>query len=293
MKKRYLVAGHSFLFDIEDNSPMWSNIARAYSKFEIEGDGENLFSVRLVEELDMEGLKPIYTDKNPEPGFVKIEVFASPSGLYMELTQYGSEKVNGKMLLSDGGEISAALFGDTMERWFTFTNVVQVAYFYLTSTLDTVMMHASAILYNGKSYLFLGKSGTGKSTHSRMWLKAIEGTSLMNDDHPIVRVLEDGTVMAYGSPWSGKTHCYHNIAAPVGAIVRIRQEKENVIRRLKPIESYGSVMVSCSGFPLNEIVSEGKSSTLQKVVKGAACWELGCLPDEAAAIVCRDAVVGL
>ena len=293
MKKRYLVAGHSFLFDIEDNSPMWSNIGRAYSKFEIEGSGDNLFSVRLVEDLDLEELKSVYTDKNEEPGFVKIDVFTSPSGLYIELTQYGSDQVNGKMFISEVGEISVALFGDTMERWFTFTNVVQVAYFYLTSTLDTVMTHAPAILYNGKSYLFLGKSGTGKSTHSRMWLKAIEGASLMNDDHPIVRIQEDGTVMAFGSPWSGKTHCYHNIAAPVGAIVRIKQEKVNVIRRLKPVESYGSVMVSCSGFPLNEVVSDGKSSTIQKVVNGAACWELGCLPDEDAAIVCRDAVAGL
>ena len=120
--------------------------------------------------------------------------------------------------------------------------------------------------------------------------KLNEGRRNYSPDKPFLQI-SSHYVLAYGSPWSGKTHCYRNIAAPVGAIVRIRQEKENVIRRLRPIEAYGSVMASCSGFPIEERFTEGKSNTLQKIIKGAPCWELGCLPNVDAALVCSEAVV--
>jgi hypothetical protein len=269
---------------------MWRYIGRAYSPFETDFSQGSLFNISVVENVDVEEKELVYVDDNPEPGFVKIAVFIYFGGYYMEFTQYGGDIVNGKMTMSPEGDVEASFHGEFMDKWMTFTNVAQVVYFVRTATLGTVMMHASAIFYKDKSYLFLGKSGTGKSTHSRMWLQGVEGSELMNDDHPIVRISEDGIPIAYGSPWSGKTHCYRNIQAPVGAIVRIRQEKENVIRRLRPIESYGSVMSSCSGFPLEDRFTEGKSNTLQHIIKGAPCWELGCLPDVDAALVCSNAV---
>lgn len=290
LRKTYRVAGHQFSFVMEESSPLWRYIFRAYGPFEEENPADDLFTISLEESVSAEDVKQVYVDENPEPGFVKIAVYRCRKGYYMEFTQYDSDAINGKMTLGEGGDVRLSLYGDEMHQWMTFTNVTQVVYFIRTSTLDTVMAHSSAIHYKGKAYLFLGKSGTGKSTHSRMWLEGIEGAELMNDDHPIIRIGEDGIPVAYGSPWSGKTHCYRNIAAPVGAIVRIRQEKENVIRRLRPIEAYGSVMASCSGFPIEERFTEGKSNTLQKIIKGAPCWELGCLPNVDAAVVCREAV---
>lgn len=290
LRKSYQVACHKFSFDMEEGDPMWRYIERAYVPFEVNFSHNSLFNISVVENVDIQDKELVYVDDNPEQGYVKIAVFRYSDGYYMEFTQYGGDIVNGKMTMSPDGDVAVSFHGESMDKWMTFTNVVQVVYFIRTSTLDTVMMHASAIFYKDKSYLFLGKSGTGKSTHSRMWHQGVEGSELMNDDHPIVRISEDGTPVAYGSPWSGKTHCYRNIQAPVGAIVRIRQEKENVIRRLRPVESYGSVMSSCSGFPIEEKYSEGKSSTLQKIIKGVPCWELGCLPNVDAAIVCRDAV---
>ncbi len=69
---------------------------------------------------------------------------------------------------------------------------------------DTLLFHSSTIVKDGKAYLFLGKSGTGKSTHSGLWLKHIEGTRLLNDDNPVVYVTPEGTPMVSGSPWSGR-----------------------------------------------------------------------------------------
>lgn len=290
MEKSYMVANHLFTFHIEEQSPLWRYIDRAYSPFAVQGGGSPLFSITLTDHVDGGDPKLIYVDENPEPGFVKIAVYQAQQGYYMEFTQYESDSVNGRVYLRPDGSAEVSLHGDFMMQWMTFTNIAQVIYFIRTSTLGTLMVHASAIHFSGRAYLFLGRSGTGKSTHSRMWLEGIPGAELMNDDHPIIRVTEDGVPMVYGSPWSGKTHCYRNIAAPVGAIVRIRQEKENTIRRLRPVESYGSLMSSCSGFPIEERFSEGKGDTLQKVIKGAPCWELGCLPNVDAALVCAKAV---
>ena len=95
--------------------------------------------------------------------------------------------------------------------------------------------------------MFLGHSGTGKSTHSSLWLKYIQGTALVNDDNPVVRVLEDGEVRVYGSPWSGKTPCYRNVSYPVGAIVKLDQAPYNEIQPLKGIRAYAAVVPSISG----------------------------------------------
>ena len=291
MEKSYLVANHLFTFHIEEQSPLWRYIERAYSPFAAECGDSPLFSITLADEVRGDSSKLVYVDENPEPGFVKIAVYEALQGYYMEFTQYESDSVNGRVYLRDDGRAEVSLHGEFILQWMTFTNIAQVCYFIRTSTLDTLMVHASAICYKGRGYLFLGKSGTGKSTHSRMWLEGIPGAELMNDDHPIIRIGEDGIPVAYGSPWSGKTHCYRNIQAPVGAIVRIRQDKVNSIRRLRPVESYGSLMSSCSGFPIEERFSEGKGNTLQRVIMGAPCWELGCLPNVDAALVCSEAVV--
>lgn len=139
--------------------------------------------------------------------------------------------------------------------------------------------------------MFLGKSGTGKSTHSRQWLESIPGTELLNDDNPIIRIEADGTVRVYGSPWSGKTPCYRNASAPVGAIVRIRQCPENRISRLSVVESYASVYSSCSGLKFYKSMADAIHSTLEGVVLGVPCYVLDCRPDHDAARVCHEAVV--
>ena len=78
-----------------------------------------------------------------------------------------------------------------------------MGYGLMTVRKDTVALHGSCIVYKGKAVLFLGESGTGKSTHTRLWRENIAGSKLLNDDSPIVRY-EEGGVWVYGSPWSGK-----------------------------------------------------------------------------------------
>lgn len=83
-------------------------------------------------------------------------------------------------------------------------------------------IHSSAIRLGDDAVLFLGESGTGKSTHTRLWCDHIPGAELLNDDSPLVG-MHDGRPTAWGSPWSGKTPCYRSERATIRAFVRLRQ----------------------------------------------------------------------
>ena len=109
---------------------------------------------------------------------------------------------------------------------------------------------------------------------------------------PVVRVWPDGRVIAYGSPWSGKTPCYKNLSAPVAAFVRINRAKENKIHRLRPVEAYASLMPSCtSKVKWNPEITEAQHQTLEKIISSVPCYQLDCLPNEDAARVCAAEVL--
>lgn len=95
--------------------------------------------------------------------------------------------------------------------------------------------HAAALSVDGAGILFSADSGTGKSTHARLWQECMHGHTILNlnDDKPIIRLL-DGTAWAYGSPWSGKHSIHHNSRAPVKALVFLERGKTNQIQRLAP-----------------------------------------------------------
>ena len=176
------------------------------------------------------------------------------------------------------------------ERQYTLNNALMVMFALSTSTRRTVLFHSSVVVSEGRGYMFLGKSGTGKSTHSRLWLRYIEGTRLLNDDNPVVRIGDDGTPRVYGSPWSGKTPCYVNDSAPIGAIVQLSQAPHNAIRRLRPLEAYGALLSSISGKRWDAAVAEGLHATEEALVRSLSVYHLECLPDEGAARLCQQTV---
>ena len=173
---------------------------------------------------------------------------------------------------------------------FGINNALMVMYALAASDKHTALFHSSVVSYKGRAYMFLGKSGTGKSTHSSLWLKYIEGTELVNDDNPVVRYLDDGSIYVYGSPWSGKTPCYRNVSYQLGAIVDLSQAPKNVIRRFRPIEAYAALIASISGKRWDSKLAEGLHETENLLATNASVWHLDCLPDEEAAVLCCGSV---
>ncbi len=97
--------------------------------------------------------------------------------------------------------------------------------------LDRFLLHAAVLEYKGNAYAFLGRSGTGKSTHTGLWLRHVEGTKIVNGDKPIIHYTGKG-FLVYGTPWMGKERLGYNTSVPLKALCFLEQSTENCITKL-------------------------------------------------------------
>ena len=166
---------------------------------------------------------------------------------------------------------------------------LMIQFTFATAPLGTLLLHASVTRHGGLANLFFGVSGTGKSTHSRLWHQYVPGCDLMNDDNPVIRVSADG-IMVYGSPWSGKTLCYRNVSAPIRALVRLEQAPVNKIDRLSGIQAYASVLAACSSIRWNSAVMDSIVRSVETLAMNVPCFRLECRPDQEAVEICKNAI---
>lgn len=152
-----------------------------------------------------------------------------------------------------------------------------------------VSIHASCVSLKGKSYLFLGKSGTGKSTHAREWMTAFPGCTLLNDDNPVLRI-EGDTVVAYGTPWSGKTPCYKNECHPVAGIARLQQAATNRFTPLAETEAFAALLPSCSAIRQDAHLQDALYRILIRISEQLPVGRLECRPDAEAARLCLESL---
>lgn len=170
------------------------------------------------------------------------------------------------------------------------TNAMMLLYAMFGTPHGAMMMHASAVMYNGQGVIFLGKSGTGKSTHLQLWLDNIKGTERLNDDNPIVRII-DGKPYVFGSPWSGKTPCYKNKSLPLTAVVQLSQAPYNKITELDVLHAYTSLLSSCSSIRWRRDLTDCLHRSIAKVMEKCGVFHLECLPDADAAHICFNKVI--
>ena len=215
-----------------------------------------------------------------------IEVYARKNGGYIfYIAPPRGERCCTMVTSEDYKSADVRFEGDARYRSFGLDNCLMLLFAFASASCDTLMMHASVVKYIGMGYLFLGRSGTGKSTHSRLWLEHIEGCELLNDDNPVVRIV-DGKAMVYGSPWSGKTSCYKNDSVSVGAFVRLQQQLENRIEMNSLAQAFAALKPSCSTAPWDRAVHNGICNTLAEILQSVNSYTLGCLPDKEAAELC-------
>lgn len=187
-------------------------------------------------------------------------------------------------------QCECALKGNFAMRSFGLNDALMIIYAFAGSFHHTLLIHASCVRYQDKAYPFIAQSGTGKSTHTSLWLQHIEGTDLMNDDNPIIRI-QDEKVICYGSPWSGKTPCYRNIHAPLGAITQIERAKQNSIEPLSPILAFASLLQACSTMTWDRTIYRNQCDTLTKIIETTPIYTLYCLPNAEAAQICKATIV--
>lgn len=291
MTQSFKVAEHVFSLSLPDASPLWDELGQ-YRPFVTDG-GEPLFTVSVVAELPLGERKTVF-DPQPEPGETVIRIFSQGKDWVVEMSPEEKVPVTAELWISS--DFSSAklrlINGSTRAAVFSINNAMMLMFAFSTACLNTLEMHASVIRCDGRAFLFIAKSGTGKSTHSSLWLKHVPGSELLNDDNPVVRYWpETGEVICYGSPWSGKTPCYRNISAPAGAFVRIRRCADNKIVPLDIFNSYALLYSSSSGFKADRRMADGLHETMSAIAEHSRCFVLDCRPDEEAAKVCSEAVL--
>ncbi len=152
---------------------------------------------------------------------------------------------------------------------------------------DTILMHGSAVALDGQAYLFTAKSGTGKSTHAKLWLDVFgERAVIVNDDKPLVRIA-DGGATVYGTPWNGKHRRGQNIAVPLKAVCILQRAKENHIERITVSQAY-PMLVQQTYRPADPLRLAGTMALIDRLAAGTELYRLGCnMEREAAVVACR------
>ena len=318
---RYCVAGHSF--QVESSNEMLLAQMTNYEPFGItqELDTEPIFALKVEQNglLSMEQrevYQHVFTD-NSEDDMPRIEVYRSLEKEWLiRISQVAISPICCELVCtSDFTRGMLRIDRDCQDVRFCIDNGLMLMYAFRTTPLMTLEMHAAVVVKreamgNGLSaigeergeeakrregekadgFLFLGHSGTGKSTHARQWLAAYDDAWLLNDDNPILRVMDDGQVRVYGSPWSGKTPCYKNAYAKVGGIVKLSQAPENRIQTLRLPQAYAYMLSSASGLKIDSGMSDNLYKSIKHIITHIPFYQLECLPNVQAAMVCYDGV---
>lgn len=286
---------------------------------------ESQFSIHYEGEYPLRGLIPSYapfhikqTDEAKKAFTLHVVTTPLPSEQdYKELGQFDCGGINhGVYLREDGGyiiiigtleggvscklhttadfsECQATLHGTEQHQAFGINNALMIAFSFSTARRHTLLIHSSVPRHQEKGVLCLGKSGTGKSTHSRLWMENIAGTDLLNDDNPALRYHpEENKVMVYGTPWSGKTPCYRNLSVEVAAFLQLKQWPENIIRREPVVVAFATILSSCSTMIWDKPSYNAICQTVAKIAGITPVFHLQCLPDADAARTSYNAIFG-
>ena len=147
-----------------------------------------------------------------------------------------------------------------------------------------LLFHGSVIAVDGVAYLFTAKSGTGKSTHTRLWREHFgERAVMINDDKPLLKIADSG-VTVYGTPYDGKHRISTNTSAPLKAICLLYRGEENQIRQVTKPEAY-PMLLQQTHRPMNGAKMQAVFTLLDKMCEHLKIYHLDCNMDPDAAII--------
>ena len=156
---------------------------------------------------------------------------------------------------------------------------------------DTLLIHGSAVSVDGAGYLFMAKSGTGKSTHTRLWRKLLGDCAVMvNDDKPLIRLTDSGTFV-YGTPWDGKHRISNNISVPLRAVCILERAESNTIHQISVRDAYPMLLQQVYR-PADAAAMAKTMFLVDRLADSVSLWRLGCNTDMEAAEVAYNSMKG-
>lgn len=286
----YLVAGHMFSLQMEADHILWA-LASNYQPFLLtHAEGrEPVFQLTVCSE-GTPLPQPAETIGTFDCDAAWLQLYTTADdGRLFQIAPNADHQEEAATLQIDPtfskGRLWIPADATPGQQHFALNNAAMMLFAFSTVGQDTLLMHASVVYRKEYGYLFLGRSGTGKSTHSSLWLKYLDDCYLLNDDNPAIRI-QDGKAQVYGTPWSGKTPCYLNRQAPIGAIVQLEQAPFNRIERLNSLRAYAAVRPAASSMKWERNQADGLHHALQELLAVTPIYHLQCLPDEEAARLC-------
>lgn len=156
--------------------------------------------------------------------------------------------------------------------------------------LDRFLLHSAILQYENEAFAFLGKSGTGKSTHTGLWCKHLDGVSIVNGDKPILQ-WKDNEFLAYGTPWMGKEGLGSNTVAPLKGLCFLEQAPKNEIVRLTPAQAANRIFTQVL-MPQDMENAEKTLELLDKLVTIVPSYLLKCTISEEAVKLSFEALTG-
>lgn len=276
------LAGHKLAIHGKEEERMLERPFLGFAPF-LSREGNPEWHVRYGEEVVLPEFEPDYEFDIAE-GRIHCRIGSDEERFFLEMQPPFTRKP--LLLCYDGGSTVACTqaYDTTLLRYSLWTATGMLG---LKSGVQPI--HSSTVVCDGRAVLFLGESGTGKSTQSVLWLKHIEGARLLNDDSPLITA--EGEV--YGSPWSGKTPCFENRHFPIAAIVRLVQAQENKMVTLSTIDGVAALHPSLPPqFSNSKIGLESQLPIVAELTRMIPIYRLECLPNEEAAILCHDTIFG-
>lgn len=156
---------------------------------------------------------------------------------------------------------------------------------------DILLFHGSLVAVDGQGYLFTARSGTGKSTHTRLWCQVFGDRAVMvNDDKPFLQIFPTG-VTAWGSPWSGKHGLDTNLAVPLRGICLLERGAENRIRCAAVQELLPMLLHECCP-PLDPGKHDKMALLAERLARQVPLWRMTCTKEPEAAAMAYDAMSG-
>ncbi len=159
-------------------------------------------------------------------------------------------------------------------------NMIQEVLRYALLPANGTIIHASSLAYEGKGLLFSAPSGTGKSTHTRLWREFAPGTQIVNDDMPIVR-MQSGVPYIYGAPWSGKGSLHNNISVPLSAMVFIERSATCELLPMDKMEAVWQLFEAIRK-PVIPDLAEKNLNIIGEIVENLPIYRLRCDMSETA-----------
>lgn len=139
---------------------------------------------------------------------------------------------------------------------------------------DAVVFHCSSILYNNYSIAFSAPSGTGKSTHTGLWVKEFPETVILNDDSPVIKLI-DGVPVLFGTPWAGTSGVNTNSCAPLKSVVFLKQAKDNIIDKIPFTEAFPAFVKGTKKLVFPDS-TEKSVDIICKLIEKIPVYSLGC-----------------